>query len=334
MENLYFSITEKIFDKIQNSKNIIITTHTNPDGDAIGSSLGLYHYLKSINKNVNIIIDNQVPFNVEFLDENNLIKVFDTKRDYELFLNVDLIFILDLNDSKRLKSMEEYILNSNAYKIMIDHHLDPQKFYNCLLSDTSATSTGELIWYYFYNNKIEIPKKSAEALFVAIMTDTGNFRHNRTDAEAFYIASDLIRYGADPVELYDKVYNVNSLSGIRLLGEALRSIELYFKDKVSVMTITSDILQATGAGQDDIEGFVEKTLSIKGTEIGILLADISEKNEIRMSFRSKNNYSARDIANAFGGGGHFNAAGARQKNISIEKARDNVLNKINELFEF
>lgn len=160
MNSNYSEILERIKEQTEIANNIIITTHTNPDGDAIGSSLALYHALKSTNKNVSIISDSPVPFQLEFLEGVEDIKVFNKQRDYHDFLMADTIFILDLNDPKRLKSAEQYVTNSSAKKILIDHHIEPRNFTNMKLVDTDSTSTGELIWHLLQYLNINITKKS------------------------------------------------------------------------------------------------------------------------------------------------------------------------------
>jgi phosphoesterase RecJ-like protein len=253
---------------INESNNIIIVTHTNPDGDAIGSSVALMNYCKSLGKNAIVFLDNDPPENLDFLIDNNLVKIYNNENSMQDFLMTDSIFILDLNDSKRLKNIEEKVLQSNVTKCMIDHHLEPKNFVDVMAVDTDACSTGELIFRMLsYDANFTFTKDIADPLYVAIMTDTGNFRHPRTDAEVFKMCSILIESGADPVKLYDKVYNSNDYNAVKLLGEALRGLELYYNNQLSIMTITNDMLESTNTSNKDLEGFVEKTLQIKGVNL-------------------------------------------------------------------
>jgi phosphoesterase RecJ-like protein len=313
-------------NKLSNSKNIIITTHTNPDGDAIGSEIAFKELCDFLGKKAVIINDSETPSNLKFLDPDNSILVFNKSRDIQHFYSSDLIIILDLNDPKRLKSVQEPLLNSKAYKIVIDHHIEPCKFADLYAINTNATSTGQLIKNFGdLFEKYKLNTKAATALYAAIMTDTGSFRFPRTDSETHKSIADLIDFGADPVSIYENIYNTNSIQATKILGEALSNIKLYLDDKLCIMMITDDMFRKTGAKNEDIDNFVEKTLSINGVKVGVLLANIPGKNEIRLSFRSKGDYSARDIASVFGGGGHFHAAGARLFDVSLDEAKSKVI---------
>lgn len=321
---------EKIIKQINNSlidsKKIIITTHRNPDGDAIGSSMALYHLAKQLGKKVSILISGNVPQNLLFLDENHIITPYNKEVHFQTFLMADTLFALDFNDQRRLHIIEEAFKNSNAKKILIDHHENPFNFTKIMYSDSDASSTGEMIYRLVKSfDESMLTKDIADALYVAIMTDSGNFRFPRTDAELHRIIADLIDSGADPVMLYEKTYNQNRISAVHILGYALKSITLHFNGKLSLMTITSEMLEQSGATNDDLENFAEKTLQIEGVEVGLLLANIENTDEIRISLRSKGNISVGEIAKKIGGGGHKNAAGARGFNMTIDQVKNQLL---------
>lgn len=310
---------------IKKSKAIAITTHTNPDGDAIGSAIAVKYIIsENFNKSSEIFIDNDLAENLVFLEGAEKVTVYNESHRNNI-IDSDLIFILDLNNPSRLKSLEESVSKSIAKKIMIDHHINPTDFTDLKYVDTEATSTGDLVFKWAKELNLKIPKPAADALYVAIMTDTGNFRHSRTDADTFRTAAHLIDCGADPVRLYENVYNQNKLTSLKLLGYAFNSLELFFDDKVSVISLPEEIIKTYKASKGDIEGFVEKTLSVKGAVIGILLTEFPESNEVKISLRSKGDYSVRDIAAKFDGGGHKNAAGAKIENKSIKEAKEIIL---------
>jgi len=312
------------------SNKIVITTHTNPDGDAIGSELGLFYFLKDLGKDVIIINDSLTPSNLEFLDANNQIKVFSYNDDISFIMNADLIVILDLNAPHRLKSMQETITRTKNTKLLIDHHIDPENFADFAFVDYDATSTGELIWEVIKPKVTTSNPKLTNPLYTAIMTDTGSFRFQKTDGDIFRTAADLLDLGADPVNCYEQVYNQNSISAIQMLGEAISSMSLFFDNKVCIMTLTKEMFETTGATIEDTDNFVEKTMSVKGVMMGILVSYLSNKSEVRVSIRSKENFiPARQIALTFGGGGHHQAAGARLFDISIEDAKIMIINEIN-----
>lgn len=314
-----------INDLIANSNNIILVTHINPDGDAIGSALAMYIHCYGLGKNVNIVIDSPVPFNLKFLPFSDTIIEYNPKYK-NLFSDADLIFVLDLNDSRRLRTFENEFNNSKAAKILIDHHISPTIIVDHSIVDVEATSTGELIYKYLtYNNDNTIDKNIADCLYTAILTDTGGFRYQRTDAEIFSIASELIDKGADPVNLYNEIYNRIPFKTMILLAEAMKGIELFCENKIAVMTITDDMFKSTDTTESDVEDFVDKTLTIDGTIVGILITEIKDRNETRISFRSKGDLSIRELATHFGGGGHINAAGARIYNSDFYEARKNII---------
>ncbi|MDP2365249.1 MAG: DHH family phosphoesterase, partial [Ignavibacteria bacterium] len=177
-----------IIKKIDESKTAIILTHTNPDGDAVGSAIALKDYLTFKGITTKIFINSKLPDNLKFLVDNSALTEFDEKIHFQEFQSVDSIFIIDLNNSSRLKSMESALLSSNAYKIIIDHHVEPKLLADLYLIDTESSSTGELIWKVLNADKsYKISEKAANGLYVAIMTDTGCFRFPRTDAEVHRI---------------------------------------------------------------------------------------------------------------------------------------------------
>lgn len=317
---------------INNSKRIIITTHTNPDGDAIGSTLGLLYYLKAIGKSSFIINDSITPSNLEFLDINQEIRTFSYDDDNSLINNADLIIILDLNNPKRLRTMQDIVINSNAKKLMIDHHLLPVDFVDYYYGDTLATSTGELIWNLISTHiKLQnIPL--ANALYTAIMTDTGSFRFERTNSNTHKIIANLIDLGASPNYCYEMVYNQLSEASIKMLGEALSGLQFFFENQLCIMELTKEMFEKTGAKTDETDSFVEKTLSVKGVKLGILISYMPDREEIRVSARSKDGFiNAKDIASVFGGGGHIHAAGARIFNSTLNEAKKLILQELNRL---
>jgi bifunctional oligoribonuclease and PAP phosphatase NrnA len=318
--------TTELHKLIAKSNNIIITTHINPDGDALGSALAMYFYLKGKNKNPMVFISGEIPFNMEFLPGIEKVINYEKTPVHDDIINSDLVIVVDLNDLGRLRQLSESIMESKAPKAVIDHHTNPHDFADIYIVDTESSSTGQLIWQVFKSDpQFVLSKDIASLLYVAIMTDTGSFRFPRTTGDLHRVIADLIDGGADPVSLYEKVYNNNPFRTMKLLGEAFYGMELYSEGKLCLMKITAVMLERAGAVEDDIENFVEKTLSIRGVVLGILITEIKERNEIRMSFRSKGNYSARDIAVHFGGGGHFHAAGARVSGKKLEELAGEII---------
>lgn len=314
---------------LDKSKNIIISTHTNPDGDAIGSEIAFRNLCLFLGKKVVIINDSATPDNIKFLDTTDSLLTFDKSRDIQHFYSADLIVVLDLNDPKRLRSVQEPVEKSKAFKIVIDHHIDPKKFANSYFIDTEATSTGQLVFNLIgLYPEFSIDSYTATALYAAIMTDTGSFRYPRTNAETHKTIANLIENGADPVSIYDNIYNTNSFPATKILGEALSNMKVYLDGKLCLMMITDDMYRRTGAKNEDIDNFVEKTLALKGVVIGVIISNMPQRNEIRVSMRSKGDFSAREVAVKFGGGGHFHAAGARLFDISLDEAKSKIIEEV------
>lgn len=322
-----------LLNLVQDKNNFLITTHHNPDGDAIGSVLALYHYLSGKGKNVYVVINDYIPYNLQFLDGVDKIQLF-SENIYPQWIDiVEIIFILDLNDITRLRGLESKILSSTAKKIVIDHHLNPKEFADYYIIDTEASSTGELIYKLIKNdNNFQINKIIAENLYAAILTDTGSFRFPRTDEEVHLIIAELIHFGADPVKIYEEIYNKNSFNKIRLLGRGYANLELFFDNTFCLMTLKKEDFLETNTNNSDLENFVESLMAIKGIKIGVLIAEIPGSNEIKLSFRSKDNYSVRDLAMKFNGGGHLNASGARVKNGSLASVKTNLIYETKKLF--
>lgn len=302
------------FQKLKNiilSNNIfLITTHVNPDADAIGSEIAFYKILKSLGKKSYVINHSETPYNLKFLDADNVIKQFNLDDHADLFNQVDVIVALDFNRSYRTVSMKKNFEQSKAIKICIDHHQDPEKFVDYEFIDTDYSATGEILLSLIIETKIvQLTKEIAEPIYAAIMTDTGSFRFERTTAKLHRKVATLLDAGVNPTEIYDKIYDQSKFSKIKLLGRALESIQLTANDKIAYMVITQKDFDEFGAIESDTENFVNYNLSIENVVLGLLFIEL--KNGFKVSFRSKGNIPVNELAAEFGGGGHTNASGAR-----------------------
>jgi phosphoesterase RecJ-like protein len=309
---------------INESKNIVITTHINPDGDAIGSELALARYLNSLDKNVMIINHSPTPDYLKFmLNSDAEIKQFNADKHSEVINNADIIFTVDLNNLSRTKSLENCIRNSNAKNICIDHHEFPEDFTDFSLIETTSSSTGELIYHFLKANSFRISYEIALPLYVAIMTDTGSFKYERTTADLHRIIAELLEAGVVPIKVHQAVYEQGSANRIKLLGRAFNSLSLDANGKIAFMKVSQNDLEETNSSEEDVEGFVNHTLSIKGVEIGIFFFELSDG--FKISFRSGSVVPVNKLANEFNGGGHFFAAGARIENQNMEATIPKVI---------
>ena len=302
--------TEKILEKV---KKITIITHFNPDGDAIGSSLALYHYLADKNFDVSVIIPSRAPDFLHWLPGTNSINVFEDTPDSSksLINDAELIFFLDFNVLNRTQGMEKYLKSLSTKKILIDHHPEPENFADVIISSTGVSSTSELLYEFLTSLKegSDINRDIAECLYTGIMTDTGSFSYNSSSPETYYIVSKLIEQGIDKDKIYWQVYDNYSIDRMKLLGYCLNQKLKVFPDYAAAyISITKDELKKYNYKSGDSEGFVNYPLSIKGIVFSVIF--IEHEEYIKISFRSKGEFYANHFAmKHFNGGGHRNAAG-------------------------
>jgi len=318
----------KTFD---DKKKIIITAHVNPDGDAIGSELALARYLKGIGKNVRIINLSPTPHFLQFLlSDSSEIELYDAAQHQQVIVEAELIIMLDLNQLSRTGLMEDQIRLSSAKKICIDHHEYPENFADIELIDTTKSSTGELIYELLNEANYKLDYNIALPLYVAILTDTGSFKYDRTTPKVHRIVANLLETGIETKNIFREIYDQGTSNRIKLLGRALSSLTLCCDDKVSYMIVRKSDLFETATSEEDVEGFVNYNLSIKGVEVGLLFFETNEG--IKVSFRSVDTVPVNQLANKFNGGGHFHAAGARINGNNFEQSIKNVLNETEKYF--
>ena len=317
---------EKLKNIILTNSSFLLTTHVNPDADAIGSEIAFYHLLKKLGKKVYILNHSALPYNMEFFNSENVIQKYDDVLHKNIFTEVDVLVALDFNRADRTVSMEKAIRKSNKLKICIDHHQDPEEFVDHQFIDTDYCATGQIIYDFIKQTKIvELDFEIAEPLYAAIMTDTGSFRFDRTTSEVHIIVAELLKLGVNPEQVYDKLYDQSKFSKVKLLGRALNSINLLADNKIGYMTITQKDFEELCAIESDTENFVNYNLSIENVVLGILFIEL--KNGFKVSFRSKGNIPVNKLANEFGGGGHTNAAGARFFTNNMQEMIPVVLSK-------
>jgi phosphoesterase RecJ-like protein len=303
----------------------VLTTHVNPDGDALGSELALASWLGKRGKNVTIINCSDTPAVYRFLDpEGTVIRKYDPQQHDAVLASADVIVLVDANHPDRTRQMAEAFTGSPALKICIDHHLDPGTFANHYFIDPDATSTGELLYRLLdFEHDRDMPVACARALYCAIMTDTGSFRFPRTDPAVHRIVAHLLEAGADPVEIYNEVYNRWSTGRIRLLGETLSSLTITGGGHIASVAVTREMLEQTGTTEEDTDNFTSYPMSIRGVEVGMVFVEVPEATKI--SFRSHGEIPVNLLAREFGGNGHKNASGARVPGMRISELLPRVL---------
>jgi phosphoesterase RecJ-like protein len=251
-----------------------------------------------------------MPYNLEFLDPDNIILKFDEARDKKVFDETDVLIALDLNRTNRVVSMKNFFIEFKGIKICIDHHPNPEDFVNHYFVDDSYAATGHIIFDIIKQTKlVDLSYEIAYPLYAAIMTDTGSFRFKKTTPQLHSIISELLETGVDPGEVYDKIYDQSKISKIKLLGRSLETLKLIDSNRIGYMHILQSTFNELGALESDTDNFVNYPLSIENVVISLLFIEL--KDGFKVSFRSKGNIPVNEIASNFGGGGHTNAAGAR-----------------------
>ncbi len=303
----------QIKELLSSKKKILITSHSNPDGDALGSGLAMVHFLKQLGHEINFMVPNSFPDFLKWMpgQENILIYEKEKKECQHLMKSADILFSLDYNTPSRLGEAGDDFKNAKGIKILIDHHIDPDvKEYDHVLSTVMTTSTSELV--YDFIKQIDPTKLNvdiAECLYTGIMTDTGSFSYACNYEKTFRIVAELYKLGLDGVKINRLVYNTYSENRLRLLGYALSEKLVVLQEfATAYIYLTKEELNQYNYKAGDTEGLVNYALSIKGIKLAALFIGKSEK--IRISFRSVGEFSVNKLArNHYEGGGHKNAAG-------------------------
>jgi bifunctional oligoribonuclease and PAP phosphatase NrnA len=315
--------TKELSKHLSKADNILLICHINPDGDAIGSQLALYHYLVAKGKKPGMISPNYFQDFLKWMDGIDKINIFirDRKICKDLIYKSDLIIMVDFNQSSRLGEAENFILNSNAKKVIIDHHLNKNSFADLVISDPSKCSTSELLYELIsvMNNGVFLNKAYSEAIYVGIITDTGNFEHGSYTGNTFRIIADLLDTGINKSNLFNLIFNNFSIDRMRLQGFSLNERMAVLPEfNTAYIFLTREDLLRYNYKKGDTEGFVNLPLSINGIHFSALF--IEKDGFIKISFRSKGNFSVNEFAvNYFSGGGHLNAAGGEYYD-SLENA--------------
>lgn len=309
---------------IKSSRKAAIVSHENPDADAIGSTLALAELVRSSGVETISVLADEIPFNLKFLPGADKVLIFDDEV-LEKIKKSDLLIVVDCNEPLRLGSAKKILDSFPGTIVVIDHHAKKSDYADAEIIDEAASSAGEIVWRLLkFSEFSDCSKDLAVNLYAAIMTDTGNFRFERTSALTHVAAADLVFAGAVPNDIYDEIFNRYGSERLKLTGRALASLELRADGKISSMVLTKKDFEETGASVDDADNFSQFTMSIDGVEAGFFLAELPGTDSIKASFRSKGNLEIRKVAELFGGGGHFRAAGARIEGIDIFDLREAV----------
>lgn len=293
-------------------KDIVITTHRNPDGDAIGSSLALYHYLNRLGHVVRIVVPSEYPAFLAWMPDVEKIIIYDTEPELskKVFKNAEIVFCLDFNSLDRIDKVGDLFAKRKVTKILIDHHLYPEPFADYTISNTEASSTCEMVFDFIEDlgDKNVIDKSIGECLFTGILTDTGSFKYS-TSAKLFRIVAQLLEAGVNDYLLQDLIFNSMTEKQLRLLGHCLYNrMEILEEYRTGIIILTKEDYVDYDIKRGDTEGIVNYLLKMSKI---VLAAFITEQPTIvKISLRSKGDFSVQEIARKhFKGGGHKNASG-------------------------
>ena len=327
----------KLKNLITNPKQVVITTHRGPDGDAMGSSLAMFHFLKKLGHNVTVITPNKYADFLHWIPGNSEVIIYEENEEkaQQIISKADLFFMLDFNHIGRVSDLGNFITSSKAQKVLIDHHQNPDtSMANIIFSDTKACSTAQLVYDIMNAMELEryIDKNIAECLYVGIMTDTGSFKFSSTTSKTHKIIAKLIDAGADNAKIHDLVYDCSSSNRIKLLGYCLdKKLLLYPENNSAIISLNAEELEKFKFKNGDTEGFINYALGIKGIKFATFI--VEKEGIVKLSLRSKGNFKVNEIASKyFNGGGHTNASGGTSQlsvNETIKKV-EKIINNYKE----
>ena len=298
---------------LDRSERIVITCHLTPDGDAIGSSLGLWHVLNSIGKTAAVVTPDLVPKSLQFLPGVKEVVPFTRFQEFgtKLLNEADLVFCLDFNEPRRVDRMESALTGSPAPKVLIDHHLDPSDFCDVTISHPEVSSTSMLLFRVLCRLELfdRIDRMAAECIYTGMMTDTGNFTYNSNEPDLYVVIAELLRKGINKDRLYQLACNTLSEASLRLNGYAMNEkMRLVPEHRAAVIVLDAGELSRFNYEKGDTEGLVNRPLAMPDVVWSVYLRE--DPNQIKVSMRSKGDFPVNVIcSDHFGGGGHRNAAG-------------------------
>ncbi|WP_455102898.1 DHH family phosphoesterase [Phocaeicola abscessus] len=300
---------------LKEADRFVVVAHVSPDGDAIGSALGLQHYLESQEKTVNVIVPNAFPDFLRWMSGAKDIIRYDKYKEFadKLIAEADVICCLDFNELSRIDAMAAGVDAAHARKIMIDHHLNPADFCQITVSHPGASSTSELVFRLIcrLGGFDDITKEAAECIYCGMMTDTGGFTYNSNDPEIYFIISELLSKGIDKDDIYRKVYNTYSEGRLRLQGYVLyHKMHVFPGFRAALIYLDRAEQKRFHYAKGDTEGFVNIPLTIKNIVFSAFIREDTEKEVIKISLRSVGTFPCNKVASEFfNGGGHLNASG-------------------------
>ena len=312
---------EEIIEVLRGSTQVVISTHVRPDGDAIGSQLALGLFLRALGKDVTMINRDAVPATLAWMEGAEEIEVFEGHFNQLRCLNeAEVVVLVDLNAGRRLgRDLESSVRDCTAIKVLIDHHRQPESWFDYRLVREGTAATGMLVYELIMAwNPALLDGTIATALYVAILTDTGMFRYATTTPAVHRVAADLLERGSmKPSQVYGEIYETRDPQWPRLLARVMNTLTLRYDGKLAYLIIAQHALEEVSAEYQDTEGFVDFAMSVDGVQIALVFTET--RRGTKVSFRSKRNRAVDQWARSLGGGGHRNAAGAFVRGGHLEQ---------------
>lgn len=309
------------------SQRMVIVAHIRPDGDAVGSSMGLFHILKHMGHMPTVVLPTEVPHNLTWLPscEEIIIEADQPEAAKAAFEAAEAIWCLDMNALKRIAPLDTYTVDHKAVKVMIDHHLAPEGFHDFAYWDDTASSTAEMIVRLVSDADLmdALTAAAAQSLYMGILTDTGSFRFPSVTAQLHRYVADLIDRGAKPNRAFEFIYNNDSPKRLKVIGFLLNErLTIVPELHMAYMYMTEADMERFDIQSGDTEGLVNYPLGLRGINLSVIMKE--KEGMVRMSFRSRGSFPANELAGHFNGGGHRNAAGGRAQ-ASLEEVKTKLL---------
>ncbi len=310
---------EKIKALMDKGRRFLITTHIDPDGDALGSAFSVYWALESLGKQSTVYLKDTIPYRYEFLPGPRQLAHLFPSEPY------DVVFVVDCGNLFRIGEGYEKIKGMGTI-INIDHHKTNETFGVVNLMDEEASSTAEILYGLFRSLDIPITFEMAINIYTGIFTDTGSFRYENTNSSAFLICEEMTRLGVEPAYVSRMVHENHPKERFLLLGQVFSTMETYCQDKVATVYVTEEMFRKTHTTREYTDGFVEYVKEVRGVEVAVLIRELTQR-KYKISMRSKGSVDVAVVCNLFGGGGHKNAAGC-----TIDGTLGEVKNRLKECF--
>lgn len=312
------------FDEIvRTHQRFVLTTHVNPDGDGIGSEVALGLYLRALGKDVTILNDGPAPSNFEFLQKRIAVETFTPGRAEEVFARAEVLIVLDTQNRERLGSLRAFIERAGLTVVVLDHHVGDAAFGHLNIVVPEKAATGELVYDYLARDPARFNQPMAEALYTALVTDTGSFRHSNTDRDVHAMAGHLLELGVESAVVQAWINQHRHMDRLRFIGHMLMNLKTTDDGKVAWFEVGPELFARYGVEGSDTEGLVDFPRTVPGVEAVMLLTEQSD-NKVKVSMRSSGRVDVNRIAQSLGGGGHRFAAGVTVEG-PLPEARQRLL---------